>query len=287
MSSFAQPDGSEVVFEVEGRGPLVVLVHGLGSSRRRWDRQVPALVSAGFTVARLDLRGFGDSKSGVLRHGMSEFVSDVRGFIEQLSARPRDAEGDRRDVGGERQRPRLHLVGHSLGGMICQLIALELGERLASLALVATTSHNGARATAFAELMTRLAERGFDGVWGDGEQRRLAEPVLAAAFPGLSHPPIEMLRKGLEKPDQSLANAWRACKTFSVKDRLVELRCPVLVTHGTNDPLIPYRAGELIHEAIPGSRFFAEAGAGHSLPSSRAESFNVNLLAHLRDAESG
>lgn len=99
--------------------------------------------------------------------------------------------------------------------------------------------------------------------------------------------PIEMLRKGLEKPDQSLANAWRACKTFSVKDRLVELRCPVLVTHGTSDPLIPYRAGELIHEAIPGSRFFAEAGAGHSLPSSRAESFNVNLLAHLRDAESG
>lgn len=263
---FTQPDGSEIVFELEGEGPVVALVHGLGSSRRRWDGQVPVLVSAGFRVARLDLRGFGDSKSGVVSHGMAAFLSDVRAFLDRVT------------------RERLHLVGHSLGGMISQLVALELGERLSSLSLVATTSHNGARATEFAELMTRLGERGFDGVWADPEQRRLAAPVLAAAFPGLSHPPIEMLRKGLEQPDQSLANAWRACREFSAKDRLSELRCPVLITHGTSDPLIPFRAGELIHEAIPGSRFFPEPGAGHSLPSSRAESFNAHLLEHLRAA---
>ncbi|MGE0322872.1 MAG: alpha/beta fold hydrolase [Polyangiaceae bacterium] len=271
IERFIQTDGSEIVYEVSGQGPVVALVHGLGSSRRRWDGQVPALVSAGYTVARLDLRGFGDSKSGVVSHGMPEFLSDVREFLERVGS---GSSGD----------GRLHLVGHSLGGMISQLIALELGERLQSLSLVATTSHNGARATAFAELMTRLGERGFDGVWGDPEQKRSAEPVLAAAFPGFSHPPIEMLRKGLENPDQSLANAWRACKDFSAKDRLAELRCPVLVTHGTNDPLIPYRAGELIHEAIPGSSFFPESGAGHSLPSSRAESFNAHLLEHLRTA---
>ncbi|MCA9644504.1 MAG: alpha/beta fold hydrolase, partial [Myxococcales bacterium] len=174
IERFTQADSSEIVYEVQGQGPVVALVHGLGSSRKRWDGQVSVLVSAGFTVARLDLRGFGDSTSGVVSHGMPEFVSDVRAFLERIAS----ARGD----------SRLHLVGHSLGGMISQLIALELGDRLVSLSLVATTSHNGARATAFAELMTRLGERGFDGVWGDPEQKRSAEPVLAAAFPGLSHP---------------------------------------------------------------------------------------------------
>lgn len=267
IQHYDRPDGSHIAFEALGRGAPVLLVHGLGSDRTRWKAQVPVLTGRGYRAITLDLRGCGESTSGPAVHGMREYVDDVLDCIDRLKL-----EG-------------FHLVGHSLGGMLSQLIAVELGDRVASLCLVSTTSHNGERASAFAELMVRFSESGFDGVWNDPVRRAEAEPILKAAFPGVADPPVEMLRAGLEKPDAGRANAWRACKGFSAKHLLVELSCPVMITHGTSDPLIPFRAGQLIHEAIPGSVFFPEEGAGHSLPSSRAESFNAHLLEHLAAAQ--
>ena len=145
--------------------------------------------------------------------------------------------------------------------------------------LVSTTSHNGRRADAFATLMVTLAENGFDGVAGDAHLRQEAEAVLAQAFP--AGMPLEMLRRGMERPNLARANAWRACIGFSTKDRLAELRCRTLVAHGTGDMLIPFRAGELVAQAIPGATWVVEEGAGHSLPQERAESFNRALLALL------
>lgn len=266
IQHYDRPDGSRIAFEVLGRGAPVLLVHGLGADRARWKAQVPVLTGRGYRVITLDLRGCGDSTSGVAVHGMREFVDDVLDCIDRLSLED------------------LHLVGHSLGGMLCQLIALELSDRIASLCLVSTTSHNGQRAGAFAELMVRFSELGFDGVWNNAQHRAEAELVLKAAFPGAKDPPIDLLRAGLEEPDAGRANAWRACKGFSVKDRLAEISCPVMITHGVSDPLIPFRAGELIHEAIEGSQFFPEPGAGHSLPSSHAQSFSARLLRHLSSA---
>jgi pimeloyl-ACP methyl ester carboxylesterase len=86
----------------------------------------------------------------------------------------------------------------------------------------------------------------------------------------------------VEKPNPARANAWRACVGFSEKDRLQQIRCPVLVVHGSGDPLIPFRAGELVHEAIAHSEWIEEPGAGHSLPTERAESFNRAVLDFLK-----
>jgi pimeloyl-ACP methyl ester carboxylesterase len=176
-----------------------------------------------------------------------------------------------------------HLVGHSLGGMIAQRYALENAERVKSLALISTTSHNGRRGTAFARLMVQFAEHGFDAVMNDPALRTRAEGTLREAFPGGVE--LSMLRPGMEEPNAARANAWRACIDFSTKDDLARLRCPALVAHGTADLLIPFRAGELVKDAIPGSAWHVEEGAGHSLPKQRAESFNGVLVDFLRRAE--
>ena len=109
--------------------------------------------------------------------------------------------------------------------------------------------------------------------------RQEAESVLVEAF-GASVP-MSMLRRGLEEPSLARANAWRACIGFSAKDELSRVSCPALVLHGTADTLIPFKAGELVAEAIPGARFVSEEGAGHSLPKERADSFNRELIDFL------
>ncbi|HLK38186.1 MAG TPA: alpha/beta hydrolase, partial [Polyangiaceae bacterium] len=125
-----------------------------------------------------------------------------------------------------------------------------------------------------------LAEKGFDAVAGDERLRRQAEATLAEAFPG--GVPLVMLRRGVEEPNLARANAWRACIDFSTKDRLGELRCPVLVTHGTADALIPFKAGELVARAIGGARWVPHEGAGHGLPHERPEAFHRALADLLK-----
>jgi 3-oxoadipate enol-lactonase len=197
---------------------------------------------------------------------MDRFLGDVGAFVEHLGLE------------------HLHLVGHSLGGMVAQRYAVEHPGRLRSLVLASTTSHNGRRASAFAEVMTLLAERGFEAVLADPSLRPEAERALAEAFPG-APVPLEMLKVGVEKPNAARANAWRACLEFSTKDRLGELCCPVLVLHGSLDPLIPFRAGKLVHEAILHSEWLPLEGAGHSVTRERAQEFNAVLVDFLRRAE--
>ena len=253
-------DGTRIAWDESGTGDPVLLVHGLGSSRRRWSVLVPALAEAGYRALRLDLRGFGESSPPERPSGMDELLSDLEACVEAM------------------QLDRFHLVGHSLGGMLAQRYAVQHPERVRSLVLASTTSHNGRRASAFARAMVLFSEHGFDHVLSDIPEIR---SVLAEAFPGMDEPPLEMLRIGVEKPNPARANAWRACVGFSLKDRLSEIGCPVLVMHGSADPLIPFVAGKLVHEAIPGSRFIEESGAGHSLPTERAESFNRAVLEFL------
>jgi pimeloyl-ACP methyl ester carboxylesterase len=260
---FSTRDGTLLAWDEVGSGDTVLFVHGIGSSRQRWDPQVEALALAGFHCVRLDLRGFGASGGAEQRVAMDTFVADVVEFSSVIGAE------------------RFHLVGHSLGGMIAQKYAVDHRARVASLVLASTTSHNGRRATAFARAMVSFAERGFDGVLADALLRAEVEHALAEAFPRAPLP-LEFLRSGMERPNPALANAWRACIDFSVKERLSELTCPVLVTHGTADRLIPFRAGQLIHEAIPHSEWVEQPQAGHSLHGERARPFTAALLAFLR-----
>jgi 3-oxoadipate enol-lactonase len=263
----AAPDGTRLAWDETGAGPAVLLVHGIGYTRRKWDPQWAPLAGAGFRVLRFDLRGFGESSAPSGPHGMDDFVGDLEAFV--------DAAG----------LERFHLVGHSLGGMIGQRYAVRDPERIRSMALVSTTSHNGRRATAFARLMVTFAEHGFDAVWQTPALKADADAILADAFPGGVHLP--MLRRGMEAPSLARADAWRACIEFSTKDAIGGLTCPVMVVHGTGDLLIPWRAGELVHQAIPGSEWHVEDGAGHSLPKERAASFNARLLDFLGRAEQG
>lgn len=254
-------DGTRLAWDSAGTGDTVLFVHGIGYTRKKWEPQIAPLAAAGYRAVRFDLRGFGESETPPGEFTMTQFLGDLVAFADSVGAE------------------RFHLVGHSLGGMIAQRYVLEHERRVRSLTLVSTTSHNGRRGTAFARLMVLFSERGFDAVMADAELRQRAEETLAEAFGAAV--PLSMLRRGLEEPSGARANAWRACIDFSAKDELSRIRRPTLVLHGTADMLIPFKAGELVARGIPGARFVAEEGAGHSLPKERADSFNRELIDFL------
>lgn len=72
---------------VEGRGPLVLMVHGFPESWYSWRHQMTPVAEAGFTAAALDARGYGgsDKPFPVEAYAMEHMVADVVGVIEALS----------------------------------------------------------------------------------------------------------------------------------------------------------------------------------------------------------
>ena len=104
---------------VEGKGPLVLLLHGFPETSRAWRKQIPALAER-FRVVAPDLRGYGgsDKPRGIAAYRTSVVADDIVGLIHAF-----DAE-------------RAHVVGHDWGGGVAWTLATvhpEVVDRLAVL----------------------------------------------------------------------------------------------------------------------------------------------------------
>jgi pimeloyl-ACP methyl ester carboxylesterase len=83
-------DGVNLVVDLYGEGPTILLMHGWPDTSKLWDDVVPDLVAAGYRVAVPDLRGCGrsDKPADVSSYQMHHLVSDVAGVIEALGSDP-------------------------------------------------------------------------------------------------------------------------------------------------------------------------------------------------------
>jgi pimeloyl-ACP methyl ester carboxylesterase len=76
--------GIEIYYEDHGAGQPVVLIHGYPLSGRAWDKQVPALLDAGYRVITYDRRGFGQSSQPTAGYDHDTFAADLNALLEHL-----------------------------------------------------------------------------------------------------------------------------------------------------------------------------------------------------------
>lgn len=111
-----RPEG-KVAYDIQGEGPLVVLVPGMGELRSSYRFLAPALVQAGYRVAATDLRGHGDSDTSFSSYGDVATASDIHALIGHL--------------GGSAV-----VVGNSLAAGAGVIVAAEHPDDVAALVLV-------------------------------------------------------------------------------------------------------------------------------------------------------
>ncbi|MDL2351384.1 MAG: alpha/beta fold hydrolase, partial [Pseudomonadota bacterium] len=84
MPEFRMIDVGEVTLRcaIEGRGPLVILVHGFPESWYSWRHQLKPIADAGFTACAIDVRGYGgsDKPSDIADYAMERIVGDLVGL---------------------------------------------------------------------------------------------------------------------------------------------------------------------------------------------------------------
>jgi SAM-dependent methyltransferase/esterase/lipase len=161
---------------------------------------------------------------------------------------------------------RAHLVGISMGGAIAQLIAINHGDRVASLSLIATSSGADDLPGPTEALMAHF----------QGEQP--TDPIERSvasyrAYAARSAPFDEAATRALVTADHARAKNIEAAgnvhKTERIDrwtDRLGEISAPTLVLHGDEDPLFPIEHGQALAKAIPGAELLTLKQVGHELP---------------------
>jgi pimeloyl-ACP methyl ester carboxylesterase len=248
----AKLNGSEIDYEVTGRGRPVILGHGYGATRRMWSGQHAALADR-YRLITWDMRGHGQTHApdDPAQYSTDLTVADTEGLLETL--------GVGRAVVG----------GLSLGGYMA--LAFYLAHPLMVEALVICDSGPGYRnAEARAAWNQRAHQRA-----ADLEARGLD------AFGGRSREVREALEH--HRSAQGLAHAARgmlAQQDSRVIDGLPGIRVPTLIIVGDRDE--PFLAPcQYMAKKIPGARLEIIAGAGHSSNLDQPEAFNRVLLDFL------
>jgi len=82
-------DGARIAYDATGSGPVIVLLHGGGQTRRVWhDHGYVAALSDAFTVVAVDMRGSGDSDkpTSASSYAADRFCDDVAGVADAIGA---------------------------------------------------------------------------------------------------------------------------------------------------------------------------------------------------------
>jgi len=249
-----------------GSGPLVVLLHGIGGSRRIWGDAASgttrAIADAGFSAVALDLPGYGDSLAAT-PGGPAAMAEAVAATIESLALGP------------------AVILGHSMGGMVAQELAATRPGRVAGLVLACTSPAFGPpggdwQASFVAERLAPLDA----GLGMSGMARRLVPAMVsAAAVPGAVDTAMAIMAA---VPEATYRTALAGIVAFDRRAALPLLRMPVLCLAGEHDRTAPPVVHERMAARIPGAELCVLAAAGHIANVEQPAAFNAAVLDFLQ-----
>lgn len=254
--------GLRVRYVRTGRGPAMILLHGLGSSIYTWADVIPALAQDHDVVAA-DLPGFGGSDIPD-ELAPSVYPATVLGLMDRLGI------------------SRATLVGNSLGGAVAVVLAARHPERVRRLVLVDSAGYN--LEPSKRPLILRLAGSAAAGAALDALPAR--RWVVARALRQVFY---DSARVTPEKLEEYLAPLARPGATEAVRSLLndrsgfglpalaSEVRVPTLIVWGRNDRWVPVADADRFAAAIPGSRKVVLEECGH-LPQEERPAEIVHLL---------
>ncbi|MBX3226204.1 MAG: alpha/beta fold hydrolase [Labilithrix sp.] len=261
-----------IAWEAAGGGAEKVLfIQGAGVPGAGWKPQLAGL-SDRFHCASFDNRGTGKSRRADGAFTIDDWRADA---LEVLDA-----------LGWERA----HVVGHSLGGLVAQSLALEARARVASLTLMCTF-HRGAEASRLSPWIVWTGLRTYVGT-RSMRRRAFLEILLspaeraarASALDDYAAELAPLFGRDLGDPAAIAMKQLGAAAKHDVRARLAELAdVPTLVVSGAHDRLALPAFGRALAAAIPGARF-VECDAAHGLPITRADETNRLVAEHVQSA---
>jgi 3-oxoadipate enol-lactonase len=250
-----------IVGEVEGEGFPVVMIHGLGGSSNMFQPQVSAL--AGRRIIRLDLPGSSRSPRPAEALTIELMTSAVITAVRSLGV------------------ARAHLVGHSMGTIVCQQLAAKEPGLVASLTLF------GALAEPLPATREGLGKRAR--LARSGGMADIADQIVAGALSAHTRETnpaaVAFVRESIMRQDpESYARTCEALAKAEAADARL-IAAPALLVTGDADMVNAMSVAQALADKISGALFRSMDRCGHWATIEKSQESNRLLVDFLRQVE--
>jgi non-heme chloroperoxidase len=266
---------ASLYYEDHGAGKPVVLIHGYPLSGSSWEKQLPALLGAGYRVITYDRRGFGRSSQPATGYDYDTFAADLHRLLDYLELRE------------------FALVGFSMGGGEIARYCGKYGSAGVTRAVIIS---------GIPPYLIRTPDNpdGLDPAVFEGIQNEVRTDryvFFAEFFKSFYNTDLLLGRRVSERAIQASwgvaagasAMASLACVPAwheDFREDLVRLDVPTLVIHGDDDRIVPFEAaGQRTARMVRGAHLHVVKGGPHGVIWTHAEEVNAALLGFL-DSES-
>ena len=248
MPHLKLPD-AEIYFEVHGDGPPLLFCSVTGCDHQAWKFHQVREFSRDHKVILFDYRGTGKSSKAVLKYSIKMFTEDAAALLDHL-----DAE-------------QAIVCGHSMGGVVAQLLALDHPEKVKKLILASSgSSHPGAQGIPLA-MCRDMVRLGFEQYIGEHTIETGWTREFAASHRDLIEKFLQVRLSGIA-PLENYLYFVLARQQHDHTNRLKDIRVPTLVLvgddehHGAADRTHWDAAHHLASE-IPNAKLVVLRGEGH------------------------
>lgn len=281
-------DGIRIAYDTHGRpeDPTLLLIMGLGSSRKSWDPDfVDAAVARGFFVVVFDNRDVGDSTwiDTPDLDPATAFQAVLAGDRSAAFYQLTDMAADTAALIDHLGRGAVHVLGISMGGMIAQQLAIDHPETVASLTSIMSTTGAADVGAPAPDLLPVLMDQ------RPTEREASIDhgvAVMEATFSPDHWDPVRARARSIREVDAGinpLGSTRQLLAILASADRseaLATVSVPTLVVHGSQDRLVAPNGGEATAAAIPAAHLLLISDMAHDLPVAHWDRI-LDAVAHL------
>ena len=255
--------------------PAMLLIMGAMASMLWWPEALcKKLAGEGRFVIRYDNRDTGlSTKYAPGAYTFDDMANDAVGVLDSYG------------IG------KAHVVGMSMGGMIAQRLALKYPSRVISLTVI-SSSPVGIDTSQLPGTTEAYMEHSADGAKVDWSNRDQVVGFVvkdAQAIASTTHPFDEKAMRAFIEQDYDRSGGFLSATNHfmlkggeDLKGRLREIKAPLLVIHGTSDPIFPVEHGAALADAVAGGRLVRIEGGGHELHPDDWGTIVAALVAHTK-----
>jgi aminoacrylate hydrolase len=254
-------DGAELYYETHGSGPPLFLVPGLGGDGRFWGDNVAALAKK-FTVVVHDHRGTGRSTLSKIAYSVDQMADDALQLIDGLGY------------------ARVHWCGHSTGGAMGQVLAIEHPERIDRLVLSSTWARTDAFFRRLFEVRSLMLRELGPAAYLKASALSLNMPSWVRDHDGDLLAAEARANETIPVPEIVLSRI-AAIVAHDRREQLQRVRAPTLAICARDDMVTPLYFTEELVRLIPDARAYVLADGGHFYPNVHGGEFQRVVTSFL------
>ena len=252
-----------ISFNIIGKGEPIIFIHGIGSRKISWNGIIKELKEKYLCIS-YDLRGHGESKVVQNTFDLNDLVEDLEELRSYLKIQ------------------KVHLVGHSLGGMIAPSYAIKYRERVASVTLLSTAAFRKAEdEQKILNIISKIKGEGIDKVLPDLISRWFTDEFINNNQNIIN----KRLKQIKSTPLNIFLNVFQIYASTKMDTWLKKIKVPSLVMTGENDLGCSPQINKKIAKALNNSKLIILNNLKHSIILEDPQLVATNLRMFLKSVK--